>query len=835
MKTQEWLDQNYPDKWTKTIYLNQQLEGVLDCSEYKNLWYIFISSAVDSGKLEIKGGSYKEYEKREQKIKETQIIPCLPAQTWLDQNYRKNGTCIRKEKNWNSNELENHWDFGKTRAEITRLDIREKGLEGNCDLSDFKNCEKLDCSNNYLTNLEVNNCGKLKEINCKNNQLITLNLSNLAELETLLCSNNYLTQIVYPSNPEKITYLDIRNNHLSPSNLTIFSQMRNLRELAIGNWDKNKINQNIYNHFTGSCEPLKELDKLERLNIDNTDLDSGWEYLPDSLRYFLYDTELRPNCKLAQAKTELEKEFWIDVHEDFITFDDGDNRLLLKKEWLAAGFNKEQTKKFLEEWNSVGVRPQDGTFINWFLNFKKLELDWACENEEEFRDLRNGYEYFGTCPECQQPNTSQNWCQSCNAQHFQANFNWTSDNEGIDIFILTCQLEATSPWNILEWIPYEKFKNIEPLAQGGFGKVEKAEWKGGSIWRWNNEKKDWERNKGYWERNKGYSRYYISMTKEFKNYQTVALKTLFNSQNLNRNFLKELTFYKMFRSEVSQMVPCYGVSKDKDGNYVLVMKYMPEGNLREYMRKNYRELKFYDIRYYKSSKLLFLQQISQGLKDIHRKKLVHRDLHSGNILVDRSNCRITDLGLAQPVNEVQNEHTIYGLMPYMAPEVLMGQPYIQASDIYSLGMVMYEILTGLLPYAEQAHDTNLALMILQGIRPQFPTQVKYPQLLVDLIKRCWEQEPNNRPSTKEISEMVVKNDLYHQFQEAEDFNKTLPEEIKYPTYHSAEVWHSKPINTQQITDLLTSPGITLELDNLSIQDPQEQSSHQAQIQIPPKQ
>jgi len=191
------------------------------------------------------------------------------------------------------------------------------------------------------------------------------------------------------------------------------------------------------------------------------------------------------------------------------------------------------------------------------------------------------------------------------------------------------------------------------------------------------------------------------------------------------------------------MVPCYGVSRDLDGNYVLVMKYMREGNLREYLRKNYRELKFYDSGNHKSSsKLHFLQQISQGLKDIHRKKLVHRDFHSGNIVVDKSviydeyNCHITDLGLSQPVNEAETKNTIYGLMPYMAPEVLKGEPYTQKSDIYSLGMVLYELITGLPPYAEQAHDVNLALMILQGIRPQFPKQVKYPQLLVDLIKKC---------------------------------------------------------------------------------------------------
>ena len=171
-------------------------------------------------------------------------------------------------------------------------------------------------------------------------------------------------------------------------------------------------------------------------------------------------------------------------------------------------------------------------------------------------------------------------------------------------------------------------------------------------------------------------------------------------------------------------------------------------------------------------------------------------------------------------------------------------------------MVLYELITGLPPYAEQAHDTNLALMIIQGERPQFPERVKYPQLLVDLIKQCWDSEPNNRPSTREVSRVVggwfdergyLKEDtkFYHQHKEAKAFNETLPEEIKYPTYHSQEVWHSKPINTQQITQQLTTLNISLEQDSKQIDlvipdtltaivEVQEESSTQAQIQIPPK-
>jgi len=113
------------------------------------------------------------------------------------------------------------------------------------------------------------------ELNCSVNLLAKLNVNNCWKLNYIGCPNNQLTQIIYPPNPKKITHLDINNNNLSPSDLTIFRQMRNLEYLDIGNTDKNKIDQGIYNRWVGSCEPLKGLNKLERLDIRNTDIDSG--------------------------------------------------------------------------------------------------------------------------------------------------------------------------------------------------------------------------------------------------------------------------------------------------------------------------------------------------------------------------------------------------------------------------------------------------------------------------------------------------------------------------------------------------------------------------------
>jgi serine/threonine protein kinase len=134
-----------------------------------------------------------------------------------------------------------------------------------------------------------------------------------------------------------------------------------------------------------------------------------------------------------------------------------------------------------------------------------------------------------------------------------------------------------------------------------------------------------------------------------------------------------------------------------------------------------------------------------GLDVIHKQDLVHQDLHAGNILNQkteendfiRAESLIADLGLSQPVNCQKKEGKIYGVLPYIAPEVLRGHPYTKASDIYSFGIIMYELLTNSYPYLNylELEDIELPLEICQDLRPELE-EVKMPQVCKDLIKRC---------------------------------------------------------------------------------------------------
>src|ERR1043166_4407894 len=95
---------------------------------------------------------------------------------------------------------------------------------------------------------------------------------------------------------------------------------------------------------------------------------------------------------------------------------------------------------------------------------------------------------------------------------------------------------------------------------------------------------------------------------------------------------------------------------------------------------------------------------------------------------------------------------IYGVLPYVAPEVLRGKEYTQASDIYGFGIIAYEICTGLPPYYDIAHDEFLAAKICQGLRPR--SDYKVPQLILDVIKQCWDADPLKRPKAEELNNLL---------------------------------------------------------------------------------
>ncbi|RHZ86276.1 hypothetical protein Glove_52g36 [Diversispora epigaea] len=174
------------------------------------------------------------------------------------------------------------------------------------------------------------------------------------------------------------------------------------------------------------------------------------------------------------------------------------------------------------------------------------------------------------CPECNQEwGEDYKWCKPCNSKHFQNYFNnWTSGNDKIDKFIQDAQLNANGDWKLIEWIPFDRFKDVKQIGKGGFGTIHYARWIDGFIREWDIENQQWERyNKGI----------------------EVALKKFDNLVNFN-NVLNEMEihFKSYTGSGVATSIRFYGITQDPETHsYMMVLEYAKDGNLREYLKINF--------------------------------------------------------------------------------------------------------------------------------------------------------------------------------------------------------------------------------------------------------
>jgi serine/threonine protein kinase len=212
---------------------------------------------------------------------------------------------------------------------------------------------------------------------------------------------------------------------------------------------------------------------------------------------------------------------------------------------------------------------------------------------------------------------------------------------------------------------------------------------------------------------------------------------------------------------------------------------------------------------------------------------MHRDFHSGNILFNREKnnqwkfgvllgqkndqwnfgdplgqkndqWNIGDLGLSQAVNSKSSNDEIYGVIPYIAPEIFKGSKFTKEADIYSLGMIMWELTTGCKPFDNVNHDIQLVYKILDGERPKITEDT--PECYANLMKSCWDSNPKKRPSIKDICLTFkdwAKGNNHEIFNQAEAKRKVLIQSKKIgPEY--AEKRHSEAIYTSRSLSALIS-------------------------------
>jgi serine/threonine protein kinase len=176
---------------------------------------------------------------------------------------------------------------------------------------------------------------------------------------------------------------------------------------------------------------------------------------------------------------------------------------------------------------------------------------------------------------------------------------------------------------------------------------------------------------------------------------------------------------------------------------MMIIKFADRGNLRNILSKNFNNIMWKD-------KILLLYQSLMDLKNLHKLGYFHKDFHSGNILQinDNNNSYISDFGLSGPANEQKSDDNVYGVMPYIAPEVLNGEPYTLSADIYSVGVIMAELSSGIPPFYNKKHDLSLALAICNGLRPEFGKGT--PEFYRKLAYKCMNANSNERPTAEEL-------------------------------------------------------------------------------------
>ena len=182
----------------------------------------------------------------------------------------------------------------------------------------------------------------------------------------------------------------------------------------------------------------------------------------------------------------------------------------------------------------------------------------------------------------------------------------------------------------------------------------------------------------------------------------------------------------------------YDLGEERGAHYI-TMEYVPGEDLRSFMKRS-KQLSIL-------TGVSLAKQICEGLAEAHRLGVVHRDLKPQNIMIDREgNAHIMDFGIARMMStaELTEAGAIIGTPHYMSPEQVDGEVTDQRADLYSLGVMIYEMVTGLVPF-----QGDSAMTVALKHKTEIPTNprdhnAQIPERLSQLILKCMEKDKNKR-------------------------------------------------------------------------------------------
>jgi len=198
-------------------------------------------------------------------------------------------------------------------------------------------------------------------------------------------------------------------------------------------------------------------------------------------------------------------------------------------------------------------------------------------------------------------------------------------------------------------------------------------------------------------------------------------------------------------------------------NFFLVLEYMSDGSL----DKMIHDKKVVPAKLIQR----FTWQVAKGMQILHKSKIIHRDLHTGNVLIDLKTmtAKVSDFGLSRNLSNSGSNFSRIRHYRYGAPELFRNDPYSLPADVYQFGVFVYELLTCDI-YFSDISVYSVGSHVAKGIRPTIPPREElYPipnldnvinekqyDFLCDLVCLCWDNEPTVRP---EFDNIVKKLEL----------------------------------------------------------------------------
>ncbi|XP_010943229.1 serine/threonine/tyrosine-protein kinase HT1 [Elaeis guineensis] len=217
---------------------------------------------------------------------------------------------------------------------------------------------------------------------------------------------------------------------------------------------------------------------------------------------------------------------------------------------------------------------------------------------------------------------------------------------------------------------------------------------------------------------------------------------------LEKQFNSEVAFLsRLYHPNIVQFI----AASKKPPVYCIITEYMSQGTLRMYLHKKQP----YSLS--TETILRLALDISRGMQYLHSQGVIHRDLKSHNLLLnDEMRVKVADFGTSCLETQCRASKGNMGTYRWMAPEMVKEKPYTRKVDVYSFGIVLWELTTALVPFQGMTPVQAAYAASEKNMRP--PLSTTCSPVLNNLIKRCWSVNPAKRPDFSYIVSVLEKYD-----------------------------------------------------------------------------